>query len=292
MIDEYSKDDKPFFLYVAHHAPHWPLHALPEDIAKYKDTYKEGWDVLREKRYKRMVEMGLIDKETYPVSENVSGLKWDDCEDKESEAACMATHAAMIDRVDQGVGEIIQKMKEKGMYDNTFIIVLSDNGASPERGYKPGFDRPGFTRDSTIMEINARNPGAENTWSFLGEAWAGAVNTPFRYWKKESYEGGCATPFIVHWPERLKAQGNTINRSVAHVIDIMPTCLELAGAKYPETINGEKTFPMPGKSLLPLLYNETSSIHDTLYWEHVGGRAIRIGDWKLSALKNHPLGTF
>jgi len=285
LIDSYSKDEKPFFLYVAHTAPHWPLHAPPQDIEKYKNTYKDGWEILRKTRYDRMIEMGLIDKETYPLPENSSGRKWEDCEKKAYESACMSVHAAMIDHVDQGIGEIIEKLKETGMYDNTIIFVLSDNGASYERGYPPGFDRPGFTRDSTIIEYNSEHPGPETTWNYIGNAWASAVNTPFRYWKKESYEGGSATPFIVHWPKGLKGKENTINRGFAHVIDILPTCLELSGAQYPETVNGKTTTPPPGKNLLPLLVNN-EVIHDTIYWEHERGRAIRIGDWKMSSLPN------
>lgn len=284
LIDSYSKDDKPFFLYVAHTAPHWPLHALPEDIEKYKDTYKEGWEILRKERYERMVKMGLIDRETYPLPENSSGKRWDDCTEKEKEAACMAVHAAMIDRVDQGVGRIIQKLKETGQFDNTLIFVLSDNGASYERGYPPGFDRPGFTRDSVPIEYNSDNPGAETTWNYIGRAWASASNTPFRYWKMQSYEGGTATPFIVHWPKGLAGMENSINRGLTHVIDVMPTCLEVARATYPGSINGEKTETLAGKSLLPVLFGKSATTHDTLYWEHQGGRAIRIGNWKMSAL--------
>lgn len=288
LLDSYSKDNKPFFLYVAETAPHWPLHALPEDIAKYKDTYKSGWEKLRSDRYKRMIELGLIDSTTYKLPENSSGRKWADCEKKDYESACMAVHAAMIDHVDQGVGKIIQKLKDMGQYENTIIFVLSDNGASYERGYPPGFDRPGFTRDSTIIEYNSDHPGSQTTWNYIGNAWASAVNTPFRFWKKESYEGGSATPFIVHWPAGLKGKENTIDRGLAHVIDIMPTCMELAKAKYPNTINGKKTLAPAGKSLLPLLYDQKASIHDTLYWEHEGGRAIRVGDWKMSSLPNKP----
>ncbi len=288
LIDEYAKDTKPFFLYVAHNAPHWPLHALPEDIEKYKETYKDGWEALRKERYNRMLEMGLIDKNTYPLPLNSSERKWEDCERKDYEAACMSVHAAMIDRVDQGVGKIIRELKKNGQYENTIIFVLSDNGASYERGYPPGFDRPGFTRDSSTIEYNSEHPGAETTWNYIGNAWASASNTPFRYWKKESYEGGSATPFIVHWSERLKEQENTINRGVTHVTDILPTCLELTGSKYPEAINGLKTSPPAGKNLLPLLFKETESIHDTLYWEHEGGRAIRVGDWKMSSLPDKP----
>ena len=284
LIDSYGKDTKPFFLYVAHTAPHWPLHARPEDIAKYRDMYKDGWEVLREKRYKRMVKMGIIDSATYILPENSSGKSWAGCEKKAYESACMSVHAAMIDRVDQGFGKIIQKLKETGQYDNTLIFVLSDNGASYERGYPPGFDRPGFTRDSISIEYNSEHPGAQTTWNSIGSAWASASNTPFRYWKKESYEGGTATPLIVNWPNGFKGKANTINRSVTHVIDILPTCLELSGVKYPATINDKKTYQLDGKSLLPLLYGEKQSIHDTLYWEHEGGRAIRVGDWKMSSL--------
>ncbi len=284
LIEEYGKGDQPFFLYVAHDAPHWPLHALPEDIEKYRDTYTGGWEVMRKMRYERMVKMGLIDRKTYPLPENSSGKKWVDCQDKAYEAANMAVHAAMVDHVDQGVGKIIQKLKETGQYDNTIIFVLSDNGASYERGYPPGFDRPGFTRDSTIIEYNSPHPGAETTWNYIGNAWASAANTPFRYWKKESYEGGSATAFIVHWPKGLKGKENTINRGVAHVMDILPTCMELSGSSYPDQVNGQKALPPAGKSMLPLVLGKTNAIHDTLYWEHEGGRAIRVGDWKMSAL--------
>ena len=284
LIESYSKDDKPFFLYVAHTAPHWPLHALPEDIRKYENTYKKGWDVIRLERYKRMIELNLIDSLTYPLPENSSGKMWDDCNEKEKEAACMAVHAAMIDRADQGIGKIIDKLKETGQYENTVIFVLSDNGASYERGYPPGFDRPGFTRDSTLIEYNSDNPGDETTWNYIGNAWASASNTPFRYWKMQSYEGGTATPLIIHWPAKLVNYENSINRGIAHVIDILPTCIELAKANYPAEINGKKTNPPAGKSLLPVLLNNEMTTHDTLYWEHERGKAIRTGDWKLVAL--------
>ncbi len=286
LIDEFSKDEKPFFLYVAHDAPHWPLMAPAEDIAKYRDTYTDGWEALRKQRYERMISMGLIDSTTYKLPPNSSGREWETCDKKAYESACMSVHAAMVDHVDQGVGKIIDELKRTGRYNNTIIIVLSDNGASYERGYPPGFDRPGFTRDSTIIGYNSDHPGAENTWNYIGDAWASASNTPFRYWKKESYEGGSATPFIVHWPKKLDGMENTINRGVAHVIDVLPTCLELAGATYPDSINGEKTMHPDGKSLLPLLFGKTKVLHDTLYWEHEGGRAIRTGDWKMSALPN------
>ncbi|MFB6342750.1 sulfatase-like hydrolase/transferase [Saccharicrinis sp. FJH62] len=285
LLDEFSQDDKPFFMYVAHTAPHWPLHALPEDIAKYKDTYKDGWDVMRQNRYNRMIELGIIDGDNCTLPANSSGRDWATA-DQTYESNCMSVHAAMVDHVDQSVGTIIQKLKDMGEYDNTIIFVLSDNGASYERGYPPGFDRPGFTRDGTTIEYNSQNPGPETTWNYIGQAWASASNTPFRYWKMESYAGGTATPFIVHWPDGMEGKENTFNRGVGHVIDVMPTCLELAGATYPDEINGLKTNELDGKSLIPLLSGETESIHDTLYWEHQGGKAVRIGDWKLVSLPN------
>jgi arylsulfatase len=286
LIEQFSQDDKPFFMYVAETAPHWPLHARQEDIAKYKGKYTEGWDVLRRQRYQRMIDLKLVDPATCSLPPNSSGKTWEACTEKEQEAENMAVHAAMVDRVDQGVGKIIQKLKDKGLYENTIIFVLSDNGASYERGYPPGFDRPGFTRDSILIEYNAAHPGAQTTWNYLGTAWASAVNSPFRFWKMESYEGGACTPLIVHWPKGLKKQENTINRGVGHVIDIMPTCLQLAGAKYPDEINHQKTEPMDGKNLMPLLLGKTNSVHDTLFWEHEGGKAVRVGDWKISARRN------
>lgn len=289
MVEEFSKDDKPFFLYVAHTAPHWPLHALPEDIAKYEGVYDEGWDKLREKRYTGLLEQGIIKPETAPLAKNESGKLWADCQEQAWEVKHMEAHAAMVDRMDQGIGKLIQKLKESGEYENTVILFLADNGASPERGYPPGFDRPGHTREGEeIMYPHQKyeRPGDELTWGYLGDAWAGAVNAPFRYWKKESFEGGNSTPFIIHWPTGLEGKGNTINHGVGHVIDILPTCLELAGAKYPSQINGLETTSIEGRSILPLLNEEITSTHDTLFWEHEGGRALRIGDYKISALKN------
>lgn len=286
LIDKFSKEKNPFFLYIAHAAPHWPLHARPEDIARYKGVYKEGWEVLRQRRYQRMIRLKLIDPETCQLPPNSSGKSWADSKNKEMEAECMAVHAAMVDRLDQSVGQVIKKLKETGRYENTIIFFMSDNGASYERGYPPGFDRPGYTRDSTKINYLTDHPGAQNTWNYIGDAWASALNTPYRFWKKESFEGGSKTPLIVSWPAKMKGESNTMNKGVGHVIDIMPTCLELAGAAYPETVNNQKTANMDGKNLLPMIFNQTKSIHDTLYWEHEGGRALRIGDWKISSLKN------
>ncbi len=289
LIDDFSKKDEPFFLYVAHAAPHWPLHALDEDIQKYEGRYDGGWDKLRKERYERQIEMELFDSEITPLAENESGIKWETYEHKEWEANHMETHAAMVDRVDQGIGKIIQKLKQTGELDNTLILFLSDNGASYERGYPPGFDRPGHKRNGEEIHYildpsDTFHPGPQETWAYLGRAWAGAVNAPFRYWKKESYEGGMCTPFIVHWPSGLKTKQGSFTRQVGHIMDIMPTFLELANAEYPEIYDGNEITPFAGKSLVPVFNNETRPPHEILFWEHAGGKAAREGDWKIAAL--------
>ena len=233
MIDQFNTSgEQPFFLYVAHTAPHWPLHALPEDIKKYRGSYDKGWEELRKNRYRGLVEKGIIDPKTAMPVANESGRKWEDCTEKEWEARHMEAHAAMVDRMDRGIGRIVDKLKEIGEYENTMIFFLSDNGASPERYPDPGFDRPGQTRNGeAILYENYRIPGPENTWGYIGSAWAGAINAPFRYWKKESFEGGSCTPLIVHWPAGLEGKENTIHRGTGHIMDILPTCLDLAAGK-------------------------------------------------------------
>ena len=287
LIDEFSKDQNPFFLYVAHTAPHWPLHALPEDIVKYKGVYDEGWNKLRENRYKGLIEKGIIKPETAPLAKNESGKLWAENKGKAWESKHMEAHAAMVDRMDQGIGRLIDKLKKTGEYKNTLILFLADNGASSERGYPPGFDRPGHNRNGEeIIYPNQKynRPGGELTWGYLGDAWAGALNAPFRYWKRESFEGGICSPFIMHWPEGLRGKENTINYGVSHVIDILPTFLEITATSYPDTINGFKTTPIEGRSMLPLIKGEANATNDTLFWEHETGKALRIGDWKISAL--------
>jgi arylsulfatase len=222
LIDQFAGDGKPFFLYVAHTAPHWPLHALQEDLEKYEGRYDEGWEELSKQRYGRMVEMGLVDEDHFPLPPNSSGRSWESCRQKEVEANHMEAHAAMVDRMDQGIGKIMEKLKLLGEYENTLIIFLADNGASYERGYPPGFDRAGFTRDGSEIDYTPETPGDELTWGYLGDAWASAANTPWRFWKKESFEGGIHTPFIVHWPAGLKGLENTLNHGVAHVMDLLP----------------------------------------------------------------------
>ncbi|MFD2144427.1 sulfatase-like hydrolase/transferase [Mucilaginibacter antarcticus] len=211
-VNGYAKSNKPFFMYVAHNAPHWPLHAKPADIAKYKDTYKGGWDAIREARYNRMVKMGLIDPKTTKLSPRWNdNLKWEDNPDKAWDAEAMAVHAAMIDCMDQGIGRLIAALKKNGQLDNTLIVFLSDNGASAENApaYGAGFDRPNETRDGRPISYSLKKdvmPGPETVYSSIGQRWANVANTPYRLWKQESYEGGLRTPMIVYWPKGITAK--------------------------------------------------------------------------------------
>ncbi|MDR1810295.1 MAG: sulfatase-like hydrolase/transferase [Prevotella sp.] len=288
LIDSYSAQEAPFFMYVAYNAPHWPLHAKPADIAKYDGVYDTGWDVLREQRYNRMVSMGLIDPAQVPVSHNESGRTWANETDKTWLADNMEVHAAMVDCVDQGIGKIIAKLQATGEYDNTIILFMSDNGASSENYTIGEFDRHDRTRDGQMVTHNARTPGSELTYNYIANGWAGAVNTPFRYWKRESFHGGIATPLIVHWNDGIAAaKRGTINHQPGHFIDVMPTVLELTGASYPATYNSNaiQALPAEGRSLLPLIQGEgVWNGERTFFWEHETGKAVRVGDWKLTAL--------
>jgi arylsulfatase A-like enzyme len=291
LIDQFAKQKNPFFLYVAYTAPHWPLQAWENDIAKYKGMYDQGWDSLRVQRYRRMVDMGLFSPETAPLAPNESGVKWDEYDHKEWEAKHMEVHAAMVDRVDQGIGKIIDELKKSGKLDNTLVLFLSDNGASPERrGKAPVFHKAKYVRSGEEMnwittEQDTISPGPGDTWSFLGNHWAGAVNAPFRYWKGESYEGGTATPLIVHWPNGLKTNPGGITTEFGHVMDVVPTFLELAGLEYPQEFNGNKIIPYSGKSMVPIFQNKVSAPRDLVFWEYSKTKAIRDGDWKMSARK-------
>jgi arylsulfatase A-like enzyme len=256
-IREFSKKDKPFFLYVAQNAPHWPLMAKPEDIAKYKDTYKIGWDAISEARYKRMIELGLIDPAKTKLPELPKGaIKWEDNPTKDWDAMAMAVHAAMIDNMDQGIGRIINALRETGELDNTLILFLTDNGASPENcaNYGPGFDRPNQTRDGKEIVYATKKqvmPGPQTSYASIGQRWAGVANTPYRYWKAESYEGGVNSPMIAFWPKGITAKKGSFSDHVGHLMDFMKTFCELTGAKYPETYKGNAIKPTEGISLVP-----------------------------------------
>ncbi len=293
-IREFGKSDAPFFLYIAHTASHWPLHARPEDIAKYEGKYTGGWHKLRRDRFRRQLDLGLFDRATTPLPPVQEGrTKWSGLSEQEKayQTQKMAVHAAMVDRIDQSTGRILKALEEAGKIDDTLILFLADNGASPEVPRQPGYDRTGQTRDGRAVkysDISLDELGSEISYTGIGGPWANAVNTPYRYWKKESFEGGCHTPLIVHWPNGLKTESGSVVDSVGHVVDIMPTCLELAGVSYPDEYGGHKLTPIEGKSLMPVFAGKSDEGHEELFFEHERGRAVRMGDWKLVAYSNTP----
>jgi arylsulfatase A-like enzyme len=265
-VEDAHRHGKPFFLYLPYTAPHWPLHAHQRDIAKYKGKYLDGWDKLRQQRYERLVKLGLIDS-AWPLSpRDPKAPAWDTLSQQQKETFDhkMAVYAAQIDSMDQGIGRLISRLEELGQLHNTLIVFLADNGGCHE-----GVDRgqPGVPA------------GPPESFLSYGLPWANASNTPFRWFKHWVHEGGIATPCIVHWPAGLKHKG--ITHDVAHVMDLMPTCLELAGAEYPQSHNGQPLTPLEGKSLVPVLNGQPRAGYEYLFWEHSGNRAVRHGKWKL-----------
>lgn len=280
-----TRTRKPFFLYLAHIAPHWPLQAKPQDIAKYAGRYEAGWDAVRERRFARQKEMGLLPRNAALSPRDPQAKAWDEMPEaaRKELAYRMAVYAAQIDCIDQNVGRLVAKLKELGQFENTLILFLSDNGCSAEGG--PG----GFSRGKAGAPI-----GTGLSYASLGLEWANAADTPFRRFKMDTYEGGIATPLIAHWPAMIKAakqEDEPIGRLVhepGHVIDLMPTLLDVAGAAYPTEFNGKPTLPPEGRSLLPHLFARSPSTPGTasprlLFWEHQGNKAVRQGDWKAVA---------
>jgi arylsulfatase A-like enzyme len=285
-ISEFGKAEAPFFLYVAHNAPHWPVQALPEDIEKYKDTYKDGWQAIRKRRYEKMARIGLIDTTVTKLSErNPADKLWADNPTKEFDARTMAVHAAMIDRMDQGIGRMMKTLEQTGKADNTIIVFLSDNGASAElsEGYGPGFDRPNQTRSGLPVSYNRNEgvmPGGQNSFFSIGPNWANVANTPFKLWKSQAMEGGIHTPMIVSWPKGIKNKGIKTDQ-IGHVMDFMATFLEVSGTKYPKEYNGNAITPMEGQSFAAVLQGKKAGPARAIFNEHEGSKYVRYQDWKL-----------
>ena len=262
-----ARDDRPFFLYLAYTAPHWPLHARKRDIDKYRGKYMDGgWDKVSRDRYQRMLDMGLIKKEWGKTPRDARA--WTELSDeKKTELDLrMAIYAAQIDSVDQNIGRLIASLKKMGRFDNTLIFFLSDNGGCAEGGELGGGAKEDLESDRGYMLS-------------YGRAWANASNTPFRRYKHHTHEGGIATPLIAHWPKGISAKGE-FRRQPAFLPDLMATAVDATGASYPNKFHGDKIPPMQGVSLLPAFANKSLG-NRPLYWEHERNRAIRIGDWKL-----------
>lgn len=287
---------RPFFHYVAFIAPHFPLHALPEDISRYRDKYLAGWDVMREARFARQRQMGIVNTTlsalepevgppyAFPEAMRKLGpgevnrpLPWSELTEQQRrfQATKMAIHAAMVDRMDHEIGRIVAQLKAMGAYDNTAIFFLSDNGASAEIMVRNGGHDP------------AAEPGSAATYLCLGPGFSSACNTPHRRHKTWVHEGGISTPLIVHWPKGIAAAGE-LRHTPGHVIDIVPTVLELANVQKPAEWHGERIPAAPGKSLVPAFAQDRDIARDSLWWLHEGNRAVRVGDWKLVAAKGDP----
>lgn len=291
-IREHSDDrpDRPFFQYVAYTAPHWPLHAYEEDIAKYKGRFDKGWDKLREERLERMVEAGLIDPKWRLTPRDESQPPWEEAENKAWQLRRMEVYAAQVDRMDQGIGKILNTLRETGSLDNTLILFLSDNGGCEEeleprskqwmKDAQNVFDKTRDGRDIQVGNDRDVMPGGAHTYQSYGVPWANLSNTPFREYKHWVHEGGIATPLIAHWPKGMGAHPDSLCHVPAQLPDIMATCVELAGAKYPETFNGTPILPHEGHSLTSL-FNGKAFPRETLFWEHEGNCAVRKGKWKL-----------
>ena len=266
-----QRDDNPFFLYLAYNAPHWPLHAKQEDIKLFEGHYMKGWDKIRSERYARQISSGLVDK-AWGFSERDTAVRaWDALSQKEKEGVAyrMAVYAAQVKAIDDNVGKLVAALKAKGLFDNTLILFLSDNGACAEM-----YDELGSQPDSRIND-----PDYSGAVSY-GVGWANASNTPFRKWKNRAEEGGIATPLIMHWPKGISAK-NSIVKTPAHLIDLMPTVLAVTNAKYPaHAADGTEIYKLTGHTLTPSFTGKKIEEHAYLFWEHQSNAAIRKGDWK------------
>ena len=299
-VGDHAKDHakNPFFMYVTYTAAHWPMHALPEDIKKYAGKYDAGYEPIRKARFEKAAKLGLIDPKQ-GISPQAG--EWDKVSDKKWEAAGMEVYAAMIDRMDQGIGKLVAELKRTGQFENTLILFLQDNGgcAEPqgrtgnkdhpnvERPEKPTFPAmkpddfaaagsvPAQTRDGFPVRMGPKvMPGPADTYVAYGRGWANVSNTPFREYKHWVHEGGISTPLVAHWPTSISAKGE-LRTQPGHLIDIAATCTDLAGATYPKGAP-----PLEGKSLLGAFGNKPID-RDAIFWEHEGNRAVRAGDWKL-----------
>ena len=288
--------DRPFFQYLAFIAPHFPLHALPGDIDKYRDRYLDGWDEMRKQRHSRLKEMGIVNTDLsapeldvgppYHCPNNLHKLgpeevfypfPWDTlgAEQQRFQATKMAIHAAMVDRMDHEIGRVIDQLKAMGAFENTLICFASDNGASAEIMVRSGGHDPSVPL------------GSEDSYLCLGPGFSNAANTPFRRHKTWTHEGGASTPFIAHWPQGIAAQGE-LRHTPGHLIDIVPTILDIAGVEKPTRLNGSRIPEAPGRSLSASFNEDRTIERDLLWWMHDGHRSVRVGDWKLVAANGDP----
>jgi arylsulfatase len=297
-VKDLSKEQKPFFLYAAFNAPHWPIQAPEESVAEYVDRYRDGWDKLREERHAKQIKLGVVDPKWQLTQRDPRVPPWEQADSKEWEIRRMAVYAAMVDKLDQGIGRIVDAVNAEGISENTLIIFMSDNGGNAEelgRGQRtlPVSNSPEGSlhnsdpHGSVPCELgmtcagNEPNvmPGGETTFQSIGIPWGNCCNTPFRLYKHYAQEGGISSPFVACWPKVIKP---TLRPTVAvgHETDLMPTFLELAGANYPANVSAGPIPELAGQSLVPL-FNGKSRTRKPIFWEHEGIKAVRDGKWKL-----------
>lgn len=282
--------DDPFFMYVGYTAPHWPLHARPEDVAKYEGRFVDGWDELREQRLRRQVELGIISPD-WPLTDRDPRVPaWADVEDREWEAERMAVYAAQVDRMDQGIGSVLAELERQGIADDTIVVFLSDNGGCAEE--MPIETAREFVTTYVTFDAQTRDgrevvpgndpsvrPGGEDTYSTYGRSWANLSNAPFREYKHWIHEGGISAPFVIRWPNGVPAG---VTRTQPHQLtDVMSTILDITGVPYPDAYQGRTILPEEGTSMIPTLVDGATDDGRDLFWEHEGNSGVRRGDHKL-----------
>jgi arylsulfatase A-like enzyme len=297
-IDKHEREHPgaPFFEYVAYTAPHWPLHAHEEDIAKYRGRFDKGWDELREERLEKLVGWGILHGRWKLSPRDPTQPPWDEAEHKAWLLRCMEVYAAQVDRMDQGIGRITAALERNGRLEDTVIVFLSDNGACAEDiPEKVSIDElvnklmiaKSHTRAGEPVHFGndpSRMPGPENTYQSYGTAWANLSNTPFRLYKHWIHEGGISTPLVVHWPNGIADKGG-LRHAPGYLPDIMATILDLTGTEYPRALDGDAIDALEGTSLVPLFAHDGLE-RPPMFWEHEGNAAVRIGKWKL--VRNYP----
>ncbi|MCA9265737.1 MAG: sulfatase-like hydrolase/transferase, partial [Planctomycetales bacterium] len=254
----------PFFVHVTYTCPHYPLHAKPADIAKYRGKFLDGWEAMRQRRWRRQQDIGLATSHWRLTETDSAAYAWETA-DRDFEDQRMAVYAAMIDCMDQNIGRLLQTLQATGHDRDTLVLFFSDNGGCSE---EPGGRDP-----------QQRRPGPVDDYVAVGPSWGWAQNAPFKRYKSWLHEGGITTPMIAWWPDHIPA--NRWTRQPAHIIDVMPTLVELAGTEYPTTYNGQEILPVEGTSMLPILRGERREPPQQLAWFWSGNRAVRQGDWKL-----------
>ena len=287
MIQDAAPTGEPFFLYVGYTAPHWPLHALEVDIAKYLGSYRGGWDRLRTGRHEQLKGMGLVDSKWEITPRDTDAPPWGDIELKDWEDLRMAVYAAQIDRMDQGIGRIMAKVRELGVEQDTLVMFLADNGGCAEFLQEdPGSSEVSLyaapTVDGRPIRLGndpAIRPGPADTFMSYDLPWANASNAPFRRYKHWVHEGGISTPFVMHWPARIKE--GAVVQEPAYLVDITATCIDAASAPYPKEFHGNPITPLEGESLMPAVEGQGWTRAQPIIWEHEGNRAVRLGQWKL-----------